>query len=89
MVITKVGLGLGMDDLGEPPVSAGFTDEVALRRRGSSYTGLDATIAGAGGGSQKAESVASAGKHSHWQSPQVITFRVVHKRTCYLLKYTK
>ena len=87
MVITKVGLGLGMDDLGERPVSAGFTDEVALRRRGSSYTGLDATIAGAGGGSQKAESVASAGRHS--QSRQVITFRVVHKRTCYLLKYTK
>ena len=31
----------GMGDLGEPPVSAGFSDEFALRRRGS-YAGLDA-----------------------------------------------
>ena len=39
-----------MGDLGEPPVSTGFSDEVALSRRGS-YAGLDATtIAGAGAG---------------------------------------
>ena len=37
---------MGMGDLGEPPVSAGFSDEFELRRRGS-YAGLDAiTIAG-------------------------------------------
>ena len=53
---TTMGLGLGMGDLGEPPVSAGFSDEVALSRRGS-YAGLD-------GGSQKAESVVSAGERS-------------------------
>ena len=60
-----LGFGLGMGDLGEPPVSAGFSDEVALSRRGS-YADLDATIAGAGG-SQKAESVVSAGERSQSQ----------------------
>ena len=45
-----MGLGMGKGDLGEPPVSAGFSDEVALSRSGS-YAGLDATtIAGAGAG---------------------------------------
>lgn len=65
---TTMGLGMGMGDLGEPPVSAGFSDEVALSRRGS-YTGLDATTAG-GGGSQKAESVASAGERSQSRQPR-------------------
>ena len=59
---SAMGLGLGMGDLGEPPVSAGFSDEVGLSRRGS-YAGLDTTIVGAGG-SQKAESVISAGERS-------------------------
>ena len=31
---TTIGLGMGMSDLGEPFVSAGFTEEVALSRRG-------------------------------------------------------
>ena len=31
--ITTIGLGTGMSDLGEPPVSAGFSEEVALSRR--------------------------------------------------------
>ena len=30
---TTIGLGTGMSDLGEPPVSAGFSEEVALSRR--------------------------------------------------------
>ena len=63
-----MGLGMGMGDLGEPPASAGFSEEVALSRRGS-YAGLDATIAGAGG-SQKAESVASAGERSQTRQPR-------------------
>lgn len=63
-----MGLGMAMGDLGEPPVSAGFSDEVALSRRGS-YAGLDATIAGAGG-SQKAESVASGGERSQSRQPR-------------------
>ena len=47
---TIMGLGMGMDVLGETPVSAGFIDEVALRRRGS-YVRLDATtITGTGAG---------------------------------------
>ena len=64
---TTMGLGMGMGDLGEPPVSAGFSDEVALSRRGS-YAGLDATIVD-GGGSQKAESVASGGERSQSRQP--------------------
>ena len=63
-----MGLGMGMGDLGEPPTSAGFSDEVALSRRGS-YAGLDATIAGASG-SQKAESVVSAGERSQSRQPR-------------------
>jgi hypothetical protein len=44
-----MGLGMGMGDLGELLVSAGFSDEVASSRRGS-YTGLDVTtVTGAGG----------------------------------------
>ena len=50
---TVGGLGMGMGDLGEPPASAGFSEEVALSRRGS-YAGLETA-----GGSQKAESVVS------------------------------
>ena len=47
----------------KPPVSAGFSDEVGLDRR-CRYAGLDATVAGAGGGGsqKKAESVVSAGE---------------------------
>ena len=30
---TTIGLGTGMSDLGEPPVSVGFSEEVALSRR--------------------------------------------------------
>ena len=42
---------MGMSDLGEPPVSAGFTEEVALSRRGwGSYARLVATIDGADAG---------------------------------------
>ena len=59
-----MGLGIGMGDLGEPPVSAGFSEEVALSRRGS-YAGLDTT-----GGSQKAESVASGGERSQSRQPR-------------------
>ena len=56
--------------MGEPPVSAGFGDEVELSRRGS-YAGLDATIAGAGaGGSQIAKSVVSAGERSQSRQPR-------------------
>ncbi|KAF8805438.1 hypothetical protein BYT27DRAFT_7258555 [Phlegmacium glaucopus] len=50
-------MGLGMGDVGEPPVSAGFSEEVGLSGRGT-YSGFDVTSAGAGG-SQKAESVVS------------------------------
>ena len=63
-----MGLGMGMGDLGEPPSSAGFSEEVALSRRGS-YAGLDVIIAGAGG-SQKAESVVSNGDHSQTRQPR-------------------
>ena len=42
---TGLGFDMGMGDLGEPPVSAGFCDGDALSRRGS-YAGLDTTIAG-------------------------------------------
>ena len=51
--------------MSDPPVSAVFSGEVPLSRRGS-YTGLDATmIAGTGaGGSQKAKSVVSACERS-------------------------
>ena len=73
MVITKVEVGLLIlwvqayykGDLSDPPVSAVFSGEVPLSRRGS-YTGLDATmIAGTGaGGSQKAKSVVSACERS-------------------------
>ena len=63
---TGLGMGLGMGDLGEPPISVGFSDEVALSRR-RSYAGLDA---GAGGGSQKAESVVSAGERSQSRQPR-------------------
>ena len=67
---TGMGLGMGMGDLGEPPVSAGFSEEVALSRRGS-YAGLDTAIGGAGaGGSQKAESVVSAGERSQSRQPR-------------------
>ena len=42
---------MGMSDLGEPPVSAGFIEEVALSRRGwGSYARLGATIDGADAG---------------------------------------
>jgi len=56
---------MGLGELGESPVSAGFSDEVALSRRGS-YARLGATIAGAGGGnpSQKAELVVSVGERT-------------------------
>ena len=68
----NLGLGLGMGmvgDLGggEPPVSAGFSDDVALSRRGS-YAGLDGAIGT--GGSQKAESVVSAGERSQSRQPR-------------------
>ena len=44
------GLGMGMGDLDGPPVSVGFSDEVALSRSGSN-AGLDATtVAGGGAG---------------------------------------
>ena len=39
MVITKSGIGLGLDmgmgDLGESPVCEGFSNEVVLSQRGS------------------------------------------------------
>ena len=61
----NIGLGMGLGlDLGDPPVSAGFSEEVGLTGR-SNYSGLDVTSVGAGG-SQKAESVVSnnAGERS-------------------------
>ena len=55
-----------MGDLGEPPViSAGFSDEVALSR-GSYWFGLSVAT---GGGSQRAESVVSAGERSQSRQP--------------------
>ena len=53
--VNGLGLGMGMG-LGDPPVSAGFSEEVALSRRGSG-AGLDVA-----GGSQKADSVVSGGR---------------------------
>ena len=44
-----MGLGMGMGDSGDPPVSAVFSGEVVLSRRGS-YAGSDGT--GAGGSSE-------------------------------------
>ena len=70
-----------MGDLGEPPVSVGFSDEVALSRRGG-YTGLDPTIAGIVRKLDWLSLLANAVNPA-----VVITFPVVHnKRTCYLLK---
>ena len=74
MVITKSGIGLGLDmgmgDLGEPPVCEGFSNEVVLSRRGSQARS-DATIAGAGaGGRQKAESFVSAGERIQSRQPR-------------------
>ena len=42
-----MGLVMEMGGLGEPPVSARSSDEVALRKR-ASYAGFDATTIGAG-----------------------------------------
>ena len=53
---------MGLGDLGEPPASAGFTEEIPLSRRGS-YAGLELAIASAGG-SQKAESIISGRSQS-------------------------
>ena len=74
MVITKSGIGLGLDmgmgDLGEPPVCEGFSNEVVLSRRGSQARS-DATIAGAGAGRrQKAESFVSAGERIQSRQPR-------------------
>ena len=56
--------------MSETPVTAGFSGEVALSRRGS-FAGLDATIAGADGSpSQKAESIVSASERSHLRQPR-------------------
>ena len=63
-----IDLGIGMGGLGEPPVGAGFSEEVALSRRGS-YAGLEVTVAGAGE-SQKAESVVSGGDRSQTRQPR-------------------
>ena len=50
-------MGLGLGDFSEPPVSAGFSEEIGLSGRGT-YSNLDVASVG-GGGSQKAESVVS------------------------------
>ena len=72
--ITTIGLGTGMSDLGEPPVSAGFSEEVALSRRvWGSCARLVATIDSAGSGageSQKADSVDSARERSQLRQPR-------------------
>ena len=75
-----------MGDLGEPPVSAGFSDEVALRRRGS-YAGLDAiTIAGTVLVKVTSLSFLLANAVNHANSV-LITFPVVHNKStwCYRL----
>ena len=70
-----------MGELGESPVSVGFSDEVALSRRGS-YTGLDATIAGIVRKLDCLFLLANAVNPA-----VVIAFPVVHNKwTCHLLK---
>ena len=74
---------IGMGDLGEPPVSAGFSDEFALRRRGS-YADSDATTIAGTVLVSLSFLLANAVNHAN---PVVITFPVVHNKPkgCYSL----
>ena len=82
-----LGMGMRMDDLGEPPVSAGFSDEVALSQRGSH--GLDSAVLRVVEIRKPNRSFLLANAVNLVNPAVVITYQVVHKRICYLLKSSK
>ena len=84
---TGLGMGSGMGDLSEPHVSAGFSDEVALSRRGSH--GLDSAVLRVAEIRKPNRSFLLANAVNLVNPAVVKTYQVVHKRICYLLKSSK